>query len=388
MRTLNADLLTAQVAGYPTGGYQPAVRCIFTSKDGGTTHDYSFNPTLTNNLLLFAEQVEERESDSGIIRIQNYDKVVPADLTGYYVDFGWGHNTSDGIKWDTGAGAVSPRLWVMKQTNSEGGPKGGQPQIYTDFIMAGVWSAILNRQPVRLGTTPLFRYSLDDPLEPHVIEELKGKSIYNVLKYLIETALSDQTGLTFTLEDLGVEDDGKISTIFPFPFGGPLKRTINAETPGRFQTYGEVFISLLELTKCILIPRAGQAFKIIYPEEDDEADITYYPNNVSGHPFYEVLSNRLNMVPNHVEVFGTDPEAVVGNWYDPDHYSSPPAYDGSFMPVTLSLSEDGLDTVAEANARADAEGRQLKDRTLGTRVIIPMDAKVELYDMVLPIGRS
>jgi len=388
-RTLNADLKTAQEAGYPTGGYQPAVRCIFTSKDGGTTHDYSFNPTVNTNRLEHVQQIEERESDSGVILLSNYDRSVPADLTGYYVDLGWGLNTSDGVKWDTAAGAVAPRLWVMHQSDVSGAPKGGRPNLYTLFQLQGVWSTILNKQPVRLGETPYFQYIDTETTIP----ALTNLTIYGVIEYLIETALSAQTGLTFTLDALGSQDDGHIDTDIPFPSSGELMRTINAETPGTFQTYGEVILSLLELTNCVIIPRANLAFKIVYPQSSDTADETYYSSNADGHPFYEVENRRLNMTPNHIEVFGTDPESGVGDWFDPDHYDTPPsrpftpaeieaAYTGEFMPVTQPISEDGLDTEAEADNRAAFYGWQLKDQILGTRVLIPMDARVELYDRV------
>ncbi len=387
-RALNADLLEAQTFGYPTGGYQPALRCIFTSKDGGTTHDYSFNPTVTTNRLIHTQQIEEGESDSGVILLSDYDRTVPADLTGYYVDLGWGHNTADGIKWASGDGAVSPRLWVMQQSNVSGAPKGSQPQLYSVFQLQGVWGVILNKQPVRLGTTPLFRYDAEN-----TIAALTNLTIYGVIEYLIETALSAQTGLTFTLDALGSQDDGHINTDIPFPSSGELMREINADSPGRFQTYGELILSLLELTKCVLIPRTGLAFKIIYPQTSDTADVTYYSSATSGHPFYEVEHRRLTMVPNHIEIFGTDPETTIGDWFDTDHYATPPtrpftpadietAYTGEFMPVTESKSEYGLDTEAECDNRAEFYGRQLKDQILGTRVIVPMDARVELYDRI------
>jgi len=387
-RTLHADLLTAQTTGYPTGGYAPAVRCIFTSKDGGTTHDYSFDPTVTTNRLEHVQQVEERENDSGVILLSNYDRSVPADLTGYYVDLGWGHNTASGNKWDTAAGAVAPRLWVMQQSDISGAPKGGRPQLYTLFQLQGAWATILNKQPVRLGDTPLFRYDAEN-----TIAALTNLTIYGVIEYLIETALTAQTGFTFTLDALGTQDDGHIDTDIPFPGSGELMREINADSPGRFQTYGELILSLLELTNCIIIPRAGLAFKIIYPQASDTVDETYYDNATSVHPFYEVENRRTNLPANHIEVFGTDPETGVGDWFDSDHYTTAPtrpftpaeiedAYTGSFMPITRSISEDGLDTEAEADARASALGWQLKDQTLGTRVIVPMDARVELYDKV------
>ena len=89
---------------------------------------------------------------------------------------------------------------------------------------------------------------------------------------------------------------------------------------------------------------------------------------------------------------------VPSIWFDPDHYSTAPttftpeaieaAYDGEFMPVTASGSTDNilweieLDTVSQCETRASQLGRQLKDQILGTRVIIPMDARNELYDRV------
>ena len=140
-RTLSANLLTAQTTGFPAGGYNPALRCIFTSKDGGTTHDYSFDPTVTTNRLHHIEQREGILSDSGIILLSNYDKSIPADLTGYYVDLGWGHNTASGVLYAEADGAVAPRLWVMRQSDISGGSKGSQPQLFTSFELLGVWDA-------------------------------------------------------------------------------------------------------------------------------------------------------------------------------------------------------------------------------------------------------
>ncbi len=399
-RTLHADLTTAQTAGFPTGAYKPAVRCILTSKDGGTTHDYSFDPTVTTNRLIHVQQVEERYNDPGVILLSNYDRAIPANITGYYVDIGWGHNTTSGNKWDTAAGAVAPRMWVMPQSDISGAPKGSRPNLYTSLAMSGVWGAVLNRQPILLvsspwGGIPLHRYD-----EENTIFGLTGLTIYGCLEYLIETGLSDQTGLSFTLDALGTQDDGQISTIIPFPSDNTkIIRHINEGSPWYFETYGDLIRSLLELTNCILVPRAGLAFRIIFPQSSDTADETYYSSVSDGHPFYEVENRRLNMTPNHIEIFGgldetTGKPTVSGHWFDTDHYSEwvTPAitatYDGPFMPVTASggtdseLWEIGLDTVGKCVTRAAELGWQLKDQILGTRVIVPMDARVELYDRV------
>ena len=400
-RTLNSDLLAAQTYGYPTGeGYDPAVRCILTSKDGGTTYDYSFDPTVTTNRLIHVQQTGERYNDPGVILLSNYDRAVPADLTGYYVDLGWGHNTADGIKWDTTAGAVSPRMWVMSQSDISGAPKGSKPNLYTTLVMAGVWGVVLNRQPILSLSYPVRDIDLHKHDEVDWILSLMNKTIYEVLEQLIENELSAQTGLSFTLDALGTQDDGQISTIIPFPTElEDAVRLINADSPWYFQTYGDLIRSLMELTKCILVPRAGLAFRIIFPQASDTADETYYSSTASGHPFYEIENRRLNMIPNHIEIYGgldevTGHPAVSGHWFDTDHYSGwvTPAetatYDGSFMPVKASGSTDsslwetGMDTAAECRVRAAELGWQLKDQILGTRVIVPMDARVELYDKV------
>jgi len=395
-KTLSPDLLTAQQAGYPTGSYAPALRCILTSGNppagNEATYDYSFDPTVTTNTLLSVQQIEERESDSGIILLWNGDRSLPDDLTGYYVDIGWGHNTASGLLYNAANGAVSPRLWVTHHTDVSGAVKGSRPQIVTILVLQGVWSAVLNKENVRLGESPYFRLAL----EGDSIAELENKTIYDVLKHLIKTALPAQTGYAFTLDDLGDEDDGHINIDVPFPSGGEFMRTINADAPGRFQTYGEVINGLLELTGCAIIPRAGLAFKIIYPEKGDAYDKIYYSRVADGHPFYEAEHRRLNGLTNHVEVYGYDPDTdniIVGDWFDSDHYATAPirpftpadiqtAYTGTYMPVTESTYEEGLDSVLKCIARAAFYAWQIKDSVLGSRILIPMDASVELCDNV------
>ena len=398
--TLQADLLTAQTSGFPTGGYAPAIRCIFTSQDGGTTHDYSFDPTVTTNRMHHVEQRQGINSDSALILLSNHDKSIPADLTGYYVDLGWGHNTASGVRYTESDGAVSPRLWVMQQSDISGGPKSTQPQLYTSFELLGVWDAVLNVQPVLIGVDNVYHQYIDAVT---ILSALTGLTVYQCIEYLIETSLSAQTGITFTLDALD-QDDGFINSVIPFPGSGELLRTVNAEAPSIVQTYGDLIRSLLELTKTTIIPRAGGAFKIIYPQASDTADETYYSSDSSGHPFYEVMNRRLNMSPNYIEIFGGQDEitglpTVAGYWFDPDHFNVAPTmpsvpsasptptvieahYTGGFMPVRETRWEIGLNTSGECNNRAEFFGRQLKDQILGTRVIIPMDARNELYDRI------
>jgi len=480
MKALNADLLQAQTQGYPTGGYQPAVRLILTSKDGGTTYDYSFDPTLLTNVLQHVEQVENPFNDSGAILISNYNRALPDDLRGYWVELGWGMNTVSGVHFEGADNCITPRLWVISQSDISGGQKNAMPGLYKSYSLSGVWDCVLNVQPLRLGIDPY--YQDENGL-------LAGKTIYGCLEYLIETTLSAQTGETFLIEALGTQDDGLISTIIPFPIvasgsfvvgvtyriltvgttdfvteqlasantigvlfvaqvvgtgngtATSSSLSMNTNTPSSFETYGSYIRRLCGLTNCF--PRAtfGRSFKIIYPQSSDAVDKTYYSSQSNGHPFYEVEHRQLNMTPNHIEIFGgldtsVEPPipTVVGHWYDTEHYTIVTAgsfvvgniyfiltvgstdftligasantigiqftatdvgvgdgtaqeYSGPFMPVTGVPSGgsnwfQGNTTSGECDDQAAAYGLQLKEQSMGMRIVIPMDAAPELYDNI------
>jgi hypothetical protein len=211
LRILNSDLLIAQTAGYPVGGFQPAVSCLFdTANTANTaTYDYSFDPTGTASRLKYVEEREHASGDdSAVIMLSNYDRAVASNLIGYYVDLGFGLNTSAGVKSSSADGATVPRQWVMSQSEISGAPKGQQPQLYSVIKTQGVWGAILSQQQLRLGFSPFYRD--EDGL-------LAGKTIYGCLEYLCETTLTNQTGIAFTLDALGTQDDGHINTDIPFP---------------------------------------------------------------------------------------------------------------------------------------------------------------------------
>ena len=406
MRTLNANLTTAQQVGYPVGGYAPAIQCILYAVDDVTYYDYSFDPTANDNVLRHISQTEHVfEGGSGKIILQN-NATVPSDLTGYHTDIGWGMNTADGLKY-----SVTTRMWVMKQDKFSRSKQLGRPEYYTVLELGDAWSAVMMKQPVRLGSAPYYRLSLayiNDILDDvtNTYNNLLDKTIYACIEYLIETALKAQTGISFTLDALGTQDDGFINNplVIPFPSdGSALIRDINETSPSLFATYAEVITSLLEITKCTIVPLPNLAFKIMYPQTSDVADETYYTLSSDGIPFYEAIDRKLNMLPNHVEVYGgmiTDetlttfgePE-FVGDWFDSDHYSTPPtrpftpaeietAYDGGFMPVTYTIWEQGLASDSACDDRAEQYGMQYKHEKSSSRIVLPMDTSVELYDKV------
>ncbi|KKL86555.1 hypothetical protein LCGC14_1943560 [marine sediment metagenome] len=414
-KSLNADLLTAQTTGYPTGGFQPAVRCKFHANtiDGEPSHDYSFDPTVTTNRLQHVQHIEDPQNDSGVILLSNNNKSVPVDLRGYLVHLGWGLNTASGIKNNEASGAVAPALWVLKQSDISGAPKGQQNELYTVFELRGVWQAILNAQPIRLGATPYFWSNISPAFlgeGVNNIPELANKTVFECLEYLIETSLSEQTGLGFYLDALGDQDDGLINDITkvnPFPTDGVSLLYDYEIEP--FGTYGAFINKLLALTNCRLRTQPSLTFKIIYPQDSDSVDETYYSDMAVGHPFYEVNHSRIEErssgtpLPNHIQIWGGEDEMTglplySGNWFDSDHYSTEPtsfdsaaieaAYTGAFMPVTFEgdeltvIWERGFVSNAQCAALAASLGIQMRANALGTRVIIPMDARVELFDRV------
>ncbi len=413
MKALNADLAPAQVFGFPIGGYQPAVRCRFWSNNAIDFFDFSFDPTVATNRLLYVQHIEEPQNDSGVILLSNYDKSIPANLIGYLIHLGWGLNTPDGIKNKEADGAVAPALWVVKQSDISGGVKGQKPELYTIFELRGVWQAVLNAQPIRLGPEPYYWHYVDvneSEAGADNIPELANKTIFECLKYLIETSLSEQTGLGFFLDDLGDQDDGKINDINvenPFPSGEVS--LLYDETTEIFGTYGSFISKLMSRTDCYLRTEPGLTFKVIYPQESDGIDETYYSDSALGHPFYEINHGRIGErsagtpLPNHIQIFGGEHDITglplyEGHWFDPDHYTTPPttftpaaieaAYTGDFMPVTFEGNEEDetWDKTLTSNAQcvntATTLGLKMKAITLGTRLLIPMDASLELYDRV------
>ena len=211
MRSISNSLLAAQSTGFPTGAYQVAMSILFTSPSGGTTHSFTFSSSATNTAgVEHVQQVEGRYNDSGVMIINDRSRTVP-DLRGYHVDLGWGLRVSAG----TNEYSYTPRLWVTEQTIVSGGLKESKPQLYTVLKMQGVWSSVLNVQPIRYGTAPYYR---DESMA------LANQSMVACMSTLIG-GLNTQCGLSgtgaFSLVALTATpsgDDGIISSTAYAPY--------------------------------------------------------------------------------------------------------------------------------------------------------------------------
>lgn len=368
------------ISGYPTGGWQPALSCQFVAATSGATTDYTFNPASTTNRLEHVQQVESMFSDGGVIILNNNDRAVP-DLRGYHVDLGWGLKISSG----TTEYSYSPRMWVTKQTLVSGGNKNATPNLYSVLEMKGVWSTVLNVQPIRYGVAPYFR---DES------EALANQTIVACMSTLIgglNTQIGAGTANPFSLVALTAApsgDDGIISSTAyaPFPLvtfsdtaqaleagqryrvastlantthswsevgaaataigtefiaittgfaagtacSGTallLRLPFNENTPVDFETYGTYFRRLLQDTKTTMRAQSALAFKIMFAQTADAYDKTYYSSTASGHAFYEAQDSNLTMMPNYIEVRGYDytvnppTPTIIGKWVDSTHWS-------------------------------------------------------------------
>jgi hypothetical protein len=73
---------------------------------------------------------------------------------------------------------------------------------------------------------------------------------------------------------------------------------------------------------------------------------------------------------------------VVGEAYDADEYTSPPTYNGPFLPMRRIERQADITNQTDAANRASALLSKAQAEVFGGRVYIPHDAAVELFDKV------
>lgn len=355
MKTIHNDLLAVQ-----STNISPAIQLAFTHRTTTPIYTYSFDPTIGTNTVELVNHHEEPWDDYATIVIQNTALGVP-DMRGYYVDIGYGANTASGLRY-----SAAPRLWVVEQSFLSG-PK----QLKSILNLSGIMR-IMNQLEIHIGTSPLWQDGAGT---------LTGKTIYGVFEYLIETALTAQTGYTFTLDALGTQDDGIINDIVP---STDWEFILNTSAPEVYDTYGSLIKKLIENTNCFLRPEPNLAFKIVWPQSSDAVDETYYSSVASGHVFYENIDIQKAVIPNHIAVVANEAGDwnVIGDAYNADDYSAPPTYSGPFMPVDKSEAMGDVTNETDADNFAAAKLAKVKAESMSGRTVVPHDARVELYDKI------
>lgn len=360
-RTLSTALLAAQQATKR----KPAIRILINSVD------YS-------SRLLSLEHHEEAYRDYATIMLNNADRGLDSvstgttNLLGYRFRIAYGYYTGEIVAEPNGNGAGneyvdSADLWVKSQhlVSSPG-------QLVCVLYCEGQWSYAREQRMMAL----LEEMEVLDPDavidDPYFTKIFEGtKTVYELIESVIENALE------WTLEAIPVLpeptiDDGIMVSYKPY--------YSLEETP----TAANILRDLIEMTKCYLRPRANLTWGIIYPQEDDDVDETYYSYQA---PYFLEYAEKINLViPNRIVVFANNP-AFLQNpsapWLEDEIITGvTDEYTGNYTEVLEATTAPLIDNQFDATKRAEAILTRYKAERLAGYLIVYHDARVELYDRV------
>jgi len=344
MRTLHADLTTAQQAVSGT----PYIRLVFTK--GATTKTYT---TRLKRLV----HVEQPYGSIAQIWLDNADLGVE-DITGYYVDIGYGYNTTSGDRYSS-----APRLWVIQQSEES-----EQGRLEAVLYLEDIWRILREIQDIGgIGATG-----------PYLDVDYDGstKTVYGILEDLLETCGN------VDLDALGV-DDSIIDTLKPV-------FSINAGS-GLFEDVASMIYRLLNMTKCFLRPSGNYAgdklagFVLVHPQDADAVDYSYYSDQ--AHYFLQCFWKDNVIQPNHIYVFANQDE--LGTWDsiitgEHDASATEGIYDedGDLLDLPEYHLAAELTSQGDADLRAEAIYEKLFHEFEWGVVVVPHNCGQELYDKV------
>ena len=350
-KSISAPLLSAQ----QSLNRRPYTRLVFTSKDGNTTYDYSFNPSVTTNRFFHIEHYALVEDGYATIVLKNEDNAV-ADLRGYYVDPGYGYDTSD----NGGSGneySTTPRLWVYGQQHISAP---GQQLVI--LLLEDIWRRMA-RKLVDVEEELGIIFHL-----PSNYKTFNTFTIYGLMFYMVVTTLG------YTLAALGDEDDGIINNI-------PTEFSINVSA---FDYMGAMLMRLVAMTKTYLIAKPNKIFKVVFPEESDAVDFTYYSDQIPE--FLEYTERKSVLLPNHIIVYGnyiepTEENGLITGWEN--IITAEVSEIGTNEEDVLEIQvAQGLRSQAEVDNLANSILQKAKAQTVSGRLIAPMNIALELIDRV------
>jgi len=311
------------------GKRTPYIYLFFTSEDGNTTYDYS---TRYLNIL----HKERQWSGEAIIILRNDDLVVP-DLRGYWLEIGYGDVTAGGNEY-----GQTSRMWVQGQTWDD-----SPDYLSSALYLTGVWEKLAKYEVTLKGSAPSFQGFYD-----------ADTTIYNIVDAVL-------TAAGFSLDAL-VQDDGIINTYMP-------KFYLN-DTP--IENARGVIYRLMSMTKSYLRPKTGKAFEVVYPQDSDSVDETYYSDQVYW--FYKHSEKLNSLSPNHTIVYCNQPQdgsggaLITGDAQD----ATAIAYAGD---ITKRYKADYITSQGDADNRAAALLVKAKSNVPSAVLLTPHDARVELF---------
>ncbi len=326
----------------------------FTQSGGRTPYIYIYiGSTDYSSRLLYLEHHEEAYRDRAIIGLSNRDNSLDTlDLDGKEFEIGYGYG---GQKVDTAT------LWVKShQIISVEGER--IYQIYAE----GMWSR-MREQRVIAGVTGnqnvLYANSFD---ASHTIEGLME---------LVILAF----GWTWTAVS---NSDGIIDSFSP----------IFEVNQMPYENAAALMYRLIWMTKSYLRAKPSKTFEAVYPQDADNPDESYYSDQV--HYFSEYVEKTILLIPNSIVVLcNQDPS---GEW-DTDDYplivgtakdqTQIDKYSEIVQPFTAGNIRTGggigtATTLTNANNRAAAILTKIQSEMLAGYLVVPHDARVELYDKV------
>lgn len=338
-RSISGTLDTAQQAASRV----PYIYLLFTSSDGGTTHNYSVDQK--GRRILSVDHREEAYNDYAVIVLRNNDRTVP-DLTGYWTEIGYGdYSSGGGNEYE-----LTPRLWVKnQQTVSAGG------QLYDILELEGMW-AQLREELYRVGTPPYYIQTTEDG------DFGSSPTAFDIMGLIM-------TEIGFTLNAL-VEDDGIINTYTP---------TFSVNDTRPFEYGAGILYRLIKMTKSYLKPLKSLEFEIKYPQASDAVDLTYYSD--AAYYFYKYIERLKLLIPNHIIAYGN--VGSDGLWTD---YITGEALDQTqidkYKDVTDLEIAPEVTTQTDIDNRASALLTRFGSEVLGGFMVAPHDCRLELYDRI------
>ena len=361
MRTLSAALLAAQQADNRV----PAIRVLINSVD------YS-------SRLLFVEHHEEPHRDYTTIVLDNADRgldsvaTASTNLLGHRFRIAYGYVTGNVVAEPNGDGATkeyvdSADLWVKGQQmiSKEG-------QLFCVLFCEGQWTYLREQHVMAMPAATSIEITApskvkaeieggnaDTPYFAAVFE--RTKTVYELIELIIEGAFSWTLNATPSPDDGILNDFRPVKSIEEHPYASVLLR------------------ELIQMTKCYLRPKANLIWEIIFPQESDAADETYYS---SQSPYFlEYAENISLVIPNRIVIFAGN-ENNETPWPTPVIVGDTGAYSGSYVEV---LEPDVAPTImsqTDADNRAAAILTRYNSERQSGYIVIHHDARVELYDKV------
>jgi hypothetical protein len=336
----------------------------FNTTGAGTTVDLSTDSAVYGNRILLIDHTEEPYNDYAYIMLVNNTRDIP-DLVGYYTDVGYG-DTYLGSNYYLG-GRTS-RLWVKEQRLVSSGGK-----LYTLLVLEGIWSFF--REQLLIGSFAGQGY-LKHYYDPQDADEtdMSTMTIFDCCSEIVNLVYQ-ATGQTLLLSMAPDEDDNIMDTYVP-------GKELNVIP---YETANDLLQQLMSFCKSFLLVRYGMIINVIYPQDTDAVDRTYY--SYQQHYFLSYTSNDPLVIPNKIYVFhGRDPD--TGLWPDEATVITTAGEDhdqesiDAYMEVADIYVSDYISSQADANTRADAILYKTEAQLVKGELIVPHDAAVELYDKI------